>query len=103
MRVGALDDLAVHLEHQPHDAMRCGVLRPEIHREIPDLRRSGKLVPRISGRWLRGQAVAHAAPPVDGASSGPEAFSSPGKILSMPSQGEMKSKLRNSCFSLTGS
>src|ERR1043166_2793180 len=103
MGVGALDDLAVHLEHQPHDAVRRRMLRPEIHREIADLRRPGKLAPRISGRRWCGQAVTHAALPAGGASSEPEAFSSPGKILSMPSQGEMKSKRRHSCFSRTGS
>jgi hypothetical protein len=102
MRVGTFDDLAIHLQHQPHDAVRRRVLRPEIHREIADLRRAGEFAAGISGGRGRGHPIAHAAPPA-GASPGPDAFSSPGRILSMPSQGEMKSKLRNSCFSLTGS
>ena len=101
MRVGALDDLAVHFEHQPHDAVRRRVLRPEIQREIADLRRPGEIAAGIAGRRLNRSpaadaAVAHApvpcGPPVE-ASPGPgPAFSSPGSILSMPSHGDRKSK-----------
>ncbi len=36
MRVGALDDLAVHLQHQAQHAVRRRMLRPEIHREALD-------------------------------------------------------------------
>jgi hypothetical protein len=43
MRVSALDDLAVHFENQPHHAVRRGVLRPEIHHEVPDPRRPFEL------------------------------------------------------------
>ena len=34
MRVDALDDFAVEFENQPQDAMRGGMLRAEIDREI---------------------------------------------------------------------
>ena len=37
MRVDALDDLAVELHDQPQDAVRGGVLGPEIDRVIADL------------------------------------------------------------------
>ena len=40
MRVDALDDLAVHLEDEPHHAVRRRMLRPEIHHEILDPRRA---------------------------------------------------------------
>ena len=53
MRIGALDDFAVHFEHQPHDAVRRRVLRPEIQREIADLRRPGEIAARIAGRRLK--------------------------------------------------
>src|SRR3546814_6673286 len=36
VRIDPLDDFAVHLEHQPQDAMRGGVLRSEIDHVIPD-------------------------------------------------------------------
>src|SRR5262249_24327877 len=103
MRVGSLNDLAVHLEHEPHDAVRRPVLRAEIHREIADLRRRGELFPGAPRGRRRSEMIAQAALPADGASSPPVAFSSPGRMLSIPSHGEMKSKLRNSCLSLTGS
>ena len=38
VRVGFLDDLAVHLEHEPQHAVRRGMLRTEVQREILDLR-----------------------------------------------------------------
>ena len=37
MRVGALDDLAVHLENEAQHAMRRGMLRSEVERDILDL------------------------------------------------------------------
>ncbi len=37
MRIGFLDDFAVHLEHQAQHAVRGGMLRTEVHREIADL------------------------------------------------------------------
>src|SRR6185503_9893474 len=85
MRVGALDDLAVHLQHQPHDAVRRRVLRPEIHREVADFRRTLELAGRAAEGHGAGR-VAHAALPgtAGGVSSGALAFSSPGNILSMP-------------------
>ena len=36
MRVAALDDLAVELEHQPKDAVRGRVLRAEVDVEVAD-------------------------------------------------------------------
>ena len=38
VRIGAMDDFAVHLENQPQDSMCRRVLRPEIHRKSLDLR-----------------------------------------------------------------
>ena len=37
VRIGLLDDLAVHLEHQAQHAVRGRMLRTEVHREIADL------------------------------------------------------------------
>ena len=37
VRIGALDDLAVELEHEPQHAVRRRVLRPKIHRVIANL------------------------------------------------------------------
>ena len=76
MRVDALDDLAVELKHQTQHAMRGRVLRAEVDVEVADV------------------GFSHHAFP---------AFSSPGSTYSVPSQGERKSKLRNSWGSFTGS
>jgi hypothetical protein len=38
VRIGLLDDLAVELEHEPQHAVRGGMLRAEIQREVLDLR-----------------------------------------------------------------
>ncbi len=85
MRIGALDDLAVHFQHHAQHAVRGRVLRPEIEIEIFD--------PRLGHQAL-----------ASGLAGGvPVAFSSPGSGRIMPSQGERKSKLRNSWVSLTGS
>ena len=37
VRIGALNDFAVELEHQPQHAVGRRVLRPEVHRVVPDL------------------------------------------------------------------
>ena len=37
VRVGALDDLAVELEHQAQHAVRRRMLRPEVQRVVADL------------------------------------------------------------------
>ncbi len=37
MRVGLLDDLAVHLQHQPQHPVRRRMLRTEVHRVVADL------------------------------------------------------------------
>ena len=97
MRVDPLDDLAVHFEDQPHHAMRRRMLRPEIHREILDVRRAFELA------GTRSAIVGHRGPSPGVAAAPSPAFSSPGRILSMPSHGDKKSKLRNSCWSRTGS
>ena len=34
MRVDAFDDFAVEIHHQAQDAVGCGMLRPEIHRNL---------------------------------------------------------------------
>jgi hypothetical protein len=38
MRIGALDHFAVELEHEPQHPVRRGVLRPEIHGVVTQLR-----------------------------------------------------------------
>ena len=81
MRIGALDHFAVHLQHEAEHAVGRRMLRPEIHGEALDL-----------GLGVGG---AH-----DRSSF---AFSSPGRRWVMPSHGDRKSKLRNSCLRLTGS
>ena len=37
MRIDALDDLAVELEHEAQHAVRRRMLRPEIDREVADV------------------------------------------------------------------
>ena len=37
VRVGALDDLAVELQHEPQHAVRRRMLRPKVHRVVADL------------------------------------------------------------------
>src|SRR3546814_8318497 len=71
VRVGALDHLAVHLQHQAQHAMRGRMLRPEVERQRLDL------------------DFGHQAFPSSDCGAG--AFSSPGRC-SMPSPGLMKSK-----------
>ena len=44
MRIGALDHLAIHLQHKAQHAMRRWMLRPEIHGDWLDLHfRHGRL------------------------------------------------------------
>ena len=77
MGVGALDDLAIHFQHQAQHAVGRRVLGTEIHGEV--------LEPGLGHRRQ------------------PSAFSSPGSVDGIPSHGLRKSKLRNSWVSLTGS
>ena len=84
VRVGALDDLAVELEHEAQHAVRRRVLRPEVHRVV--LQRD----------------VGHRALAVSRRRRRRAAFSSPGSTPP-PSQGLRKSKLRQSWRRLTGS
>src|SRR5216684_6612443 len=91
MRVGTLDDLSIHLEDEPHDAVCRRMLRPEIHHVVLDPRRPLELARQWRPR------VAHLPPSFGVSPTGGMAFSSPGSILSMPSHGDKKSKLRNSC------
>ncbi len=68
MRIGALDHLAVHLQHQAQHAMGRRMLRPEIHREALDLgfgaaRRASVICSPSSRRLLVArQHVVHAFP-----------------------------------------
>ena len=83
MRIGALDDLAVHLQDEPQHAMRRRMLRPEIDRVAVDLRRRRRARRRPVGDRRRARScVAHdAVPAASGravARRGP-AFSSPGR------------------------
>src|SRR5215469_17946479 len=98
MRVGPLDDLTVHFEDKPHDAVGRRMLRPEIHHVVLDARRAFELVRHRQVRLAHGRPASPAVSP-----SSEAAFSSPGRILSMPSHGDRKSKLRNSCCRRTGS
>ena len=76
MRVDPLDDLAVEFEHEAQHAVRGRMLRTEVDREVAEVCCS-----------------------VIGAL----AFSSPGRAaMSMASQGDKKSQLRNSCVNRTG-
>jgi len=82
MRVGALDHLAVQLDHKPEHAMRGRMLRPEVQGQVLDL------------------GLGHYAPSFTAL---PSAFSSPGRMYLAPSHGLMKSKVRKSWASETGS
>src|SRR3546814_18385515 len=73
-RIGALDHLAVHLQHQAQDAVRGRVLRAEVEGQRLDLD-FGHQVLHSPALVVRG------------------AFSSPGR-WSMPSQGLMSSEAR---------
>jgi hypothetical protein len=42
VRIGALNDLTIHLEHQSQHAVRSRVLWPKVQREILDLRHAGR-------------------------------------------------------------
>ena len=86
MRITALHQLAVQLQHQTQNAMCCRVLRAKVDVEIADLLLAGQGVIETFA------AVHHFAP-----------FSSPGRMYSAPSHGLMKSNCRYSCTRLTGS
>ena len=107
MRIDALDDFAVQFHHQTQHAVRRRMLRAEIDRVIVDaglgvvrgrVRSADGDGPR--GHFFTSSALAGVGAP---GASGALAFSSPGRIYSAPSHGLMKSKLRKSCASLTGS
>ena len=97
MRIGALDDLAVHLEDQPQHAVRGRVLRAEIHARGC---RSRPVLP-VPARDERRSAMTSVmdCPPLRGPSC---AFSSPGSDV-IASHGDRKSNWRKSCVSFTGS
>ena len=116
MRIDPLDDLAVQLHHQPQHAVRRRMLRSEIDRVILDLDVADA---RIGRRHLLLQLLQRriAVRNVDmvhqrftssafsgvGAPLASGTFSSPGSTYSAPSHGLVKSKLRKSCASRTGS
>ena len=85
MRVGALDDLAVHLQHQPHHAVRRRMLRPEIHREIADRRRAVEFVVAL-GRRADADSIGRSCRALRARrpSGRRSAFSSPGRMLVHP-------------------
>src|SRR4051794_27798325 len=97
MGVGSLDDLAVHFKDEAHHTMGRRMLRPEIHHVVLDMRRAFELVCR------RRPLLAHTPPSLGVSPAVGSAFSSPGRILSIPSHGDRKSKLRNSCCNFTDS
>lgn len=82
MRIDAINDLAIKIEHETQHAVRSRVLRPEVDRElaIVEIEVSGFVIDVV------GHGYFFASP----------AFSSPGMTACMPSQGERKSKLRYS-------
>jgi hypothetical protein len=85
MRIGALHDLAVQLQDQAQHAMGRRVLRAEVDRKLAMSISSTILWP-----W---PSLTDFAPP----------SRRPAGRFVMPSQGERKSKLRNSWVSFTGS
>ena len=50
MRIDALDNLAVELEHEAQHAVRRRMLRPEIDREVADV---------VLGHWARPERMAN--------------------------------------------
>ena len=64
MRIDALDDFAVELEHQAQHAVRRRMLRPEVDREVADFglgrRRHGS--PSLGRLFVAGQDVLRALP-----------------------------------------
>jgi hypothetical protein len=114
----ALDDLAVELQHQAQHAVRRRVLRAEVDVEVADLLfdqghleavvahlledLGAGVVDRLAiGVGLRAHGFFGGGHGVHHAFS--SAFSSPGRMYSAPSQGDMKSNWRYSCTRLTGS
>ena len=61
VRIGALDNFAVHFENQPQHAVRRRMLRPEIHREVLNLSHRRHVLQvaeyRLSSRMTRGTSV----------------------------------------------
>ncbi len=100
MRIGPLDDLAVHLQNQAQHAVRRRMLRPEVDRVAVDLHRR----PCCRGRPARARrhGSMHSWPRRCHGNLRSCAFSSPGSVV-MPSHGDRKSKFRKSCVSFTGS
>src|SRR5690606_13159804 len=86
VRIDTLDHLAIQIEHQAKDAVRSRMLRTEVDRELAILD-FGACERIISHGYFLASLT----------------FSSPGITACIPSHGERKSKLRNSCISLTGS
>ena len=105
MRIGALHHLAVHFQDQPQHAVRGGMLRAEIDHRVES--NSTTLV-AAGGASVTGRSLI--LPQPFGASAGGGfggrrsacTFSSPGSVVT-PSHGDMKSKVRQSCVSRTGS
>ena len=106
VRIDALDDLAVQLQHQAQHAVGGRVLRAEVDGELAvfHFARVGGAGVQVVVEHIHAQrrhggvSVSHYA--------WPPAFSSPGRTgagYSAPSHGDRKSNVRNSCVSLTGS
>ncbi len=118
MRIDALDHLPVQLQHQAQHTVGGRVLGAEVDGELALVhfaRVGGPVVRLVEGDpaqvvdglgGLQRVSVGHQAFPPEGVPAEPMAFSSPGSTVagySAPSHGDRKSKLRNSCVSLTGS
>ena len=94
MRIATLNNLAVEFEHQTQNPMRRRVLRAEVNVEVADLLLAAQRVDAaVVILGVKFGAVHHCAP----------SFSSPGRMYSAPSHGDMKSNWRYSCTSFTGS
>ena len=114
MRVRALHHLPVHLQDQAQHAMRRRVLRAEVDGVVVDLDHLGGagLVLIRRGRMgaveaMGADTVGHhllslmaTVPAAAAFWRSVWAFSSPGSVT-MPSQGDTKSKFRKSCVSVT--
>ena len=62
VRVGALDGLAVHLQHQTQNAVRRRMLRPEVQREVLDLGLGHQLLLALLRLLVARQQLLHALP-----------------------------------------
>src|SRR5579862_2001290 len=88
VRIDARDDFAVEIQYQPQYPVGCGMLRPEVERYLRLVAAAGFDIRCGAHGFLPGLPLAALWPS--------------GMMWGAPSQGDMKSKSRNSCTSWTG-